>query len=92
MSEALPLGQKGYLRVMTPQTIDGTNLKYDAKNRVVEREDHLPLTARKHLERENDQLPAQLRHRIEEVSNEEKVVPGKGRKPGKGKAGEGDDE
>jgi hypothetical protein len=81
MSRGLPLGQTGYLRVSTPQTTDGTNLKYDAKQRIVMKETHLPLTARKHLERENSVLPVHLQHIIEEVSNE---APPKG-KPGRKK-------
>lgn len=86
------LGKK-YLRVLTPQTIDGTNLKYsDDGERVLRKETHLPVTARKFLEAENANLPEQLRHRIEEVENEEPVRPkGKPGRPPKEKGAEDDD-
>lgn len=59
-----------YLRVLTPQTIDGINLAYDANQRPIFKETHLPLTARKHLERKNEKLPAQLKKKIEVVDVE----------------------
>lgn len=59
-----------YLRVLTPQTIDGINLAYDANQRPIFKETHLPLTARKHLERKNEKLPAQLKKKIELVDVE----------------------
>lgn len=62
-----------YLRVLTPQTIDGINLAYDANHRPIFKETHLPLTARKHLERKNEKLPAQLKKRIEVVDVESYV-------------------
>jgi hypothetical protein len=37
-----------YLRVLTPETIDGINVKM-MNDRVVFKESHLPLTAKKHL-------------------------------------------
>lgn len=55
-----------YLRVLTPETSDGVNLMM-VKDKKVYRESHLPLTARKHLERKNLKLPEHLRHKIEEV-------------------------
>lgn len=66
----LPLGQKGYLRVTTPQTTNGSEIKYTDDGRKVTKETHLPLTARKHLELENEGLPPHLRHTLEEVSDE----------------------
>lgn len=57
-----------YLRVLTPETIDGVNLKY-RNNRPVYKEAHLPLSARKHIERKNAKLPEQLRKKIELVSS-----------------------
>jgi hypothetical protein len=62
--------QGNYLRVLTPQTIDGINLAYDANQRPIFKETHLPLTARKHLERKNEKLPAQLKKKIEVVDVE----------------------
>lgn len=73
---------ESYLRVLTPQTIDGVNLKYaEGGERVLFKETHLPLTARKHLEAENANLPQQLKHKIEVVVSAEPVKP-KGR-PGR---------
>jgi hypothetical protein len=60
--------EEKYLRVLTPQTVDGINLKYDERTeRVIRKETFLPLTAKKHLEAENETLPIQLRHTIEVV-------------------------
>ena len=76
-------GGKAYLRVLTPQTTDGTNLRYDeATERVIKKETHLPLTARKFLEAENEQLPAQLRHVISEVDGDEPAPVKQRAKPG----------
>ena len=59
-----------YLRVLTPKTVDGINLMYGPDNRTPQfSEAHLPLTARKHIERQNDNLPAQLKHIIEVVES-----------------------
>lgn len=55
-----------YLRVLTPQTVDGINLMYE-NDKPVYSEQHLPLTARKFLEKENEKLPNQLKHKIELV-------------------------
>jgi hypothetical protein len=63
----LPLHNKSYLRVRTPQTTDGVNLRYTADERIDYKESHLPLTAKKHLEAENENLPNQLKHKIEVV-------------------------
>ena len=57
------LGPK-YLRVLTPQTVDGINLKYDDSSQVVYKETHLPLSARKYLDQENADRPKQLLHII----------------------------
>jgi hypothetical protein len=62
-----------YLRVLTPKTKNGVNLLYvgeGADRKVAYREDHLPLTARKHLEAENQFLPEDVRHVIEVVSED----------------------
>lgn len=55
-----------YLRVLTPETIDGINLRM-VNERIVYKESHLPLSAKKHLERKNNKLPTHLRHKIEVV-------------------------
>lgn len=76
-------GGKPYLRVLTPQTTDGTNLRYDESNeRVIKKETHLPLTARKFLEAENENLPVQLRHIITEVDGSEPPAVKQRGKPG----------
>jgi hypothetical protein len=56
-----------YLRILTPQTTDGINLKYDQDNEVVLKETHLPMTARKSIEKRNAIRPKHLQHIIEEV-------------------------
>lgn len=57
--------QGEYLRIRTPVTIDGKNIKYDLEGKVIYKETHLPLTARKSMEMENLKLPTHLRHKIE---------------------------
>lgn len=59
-----------YLRVLTPRTIDGMNVKYDDQRQVMFKETHLPVTARKYLLEENMSLPEHLHHKIEEVAFE----------------------
>lgn len=82
-------GGKPYLRVLTPQTTDGTNLRYDESNeRAIKKETHLPLTARKFLEAENEQLPDQLKHKIEVVDGEEPAPIKQRGKPGPKPKGE----
>lgn len=60
--------EKKHLRVETPVTIDGTNLKYaeDGKT-VVTRITFLPPSARKSLEAVEAKYPAHLRSKITEV-------------------------
>lgn len=88
MSAAVQANEK-YLRVLTPQTVDGVNLKYDEKTeRVVRKETFLPLTAKKHLDAENENLPLQLRHTIEIVDGEtKKEIKGSTQATVKGKPG-----
>lgn len=83
-------GKKGYLRVTTPQTIDGTTLRYDEENgeRVVKKETHLPLTAKKYMDAENENLPNHLKHKIEVVPGEEDDAPKRGKPGPKPKASE----
>lgn len=75
----LPLGEKGYIRVTTPQTSDGTTLRYTDDQRLITKETHLPLTAKKFIDAENDTLPQHLRHKVEVVTNEspKSKAPGK---------------
>jgi hypothetical protein len=57
-----------YMRVLTPETTDGQNLRI-VNDRVVYKESHMPFneTAKKMLEQENLRLPPHLRHKIEIV-------------------------
>jgi hypothetical protein len=74
--------QGSYLRVLTPRTTNGNNLLIDG-DKVVYKEDHLPITAKKYLEIYNASLPHHLKKRIEvvqgnvsetkEVKNEELI-------------------
>ena len=54
-----------YLRVLTPRTTDGMNIKYDENLQVMYKESHFELSARASLEKENLTRPNQLRHIIE---------------------------
>ena len=54
-----------YLRVLTPRTTDGMNIKYDENLQVMYKESHFELSARASLEKENLTRPSQLRHIIE---------------------------
>jgi hypothetical protein len=56
-----------YLRVLTPQTVDGINLEYDEDNKIVYKESHQEPTARKYFEQENMTRPKQLKHILEDV-------------------------
>ena len=58
---------QGYLRVTSPLTIDGTRPKYDEQGRMMYKETELPLTAKKHLDRQNINLPNHLKKKIEVV-------------------------
>lgn len=55
-----------YLRVLTPQTIDGSNVLIQ-NDKVVYKETHLPLTAKKQFERKNLKLPKHLQHKLEVI-------------------------
>lgn len=58
-----------YLRILTPKTIDGINLMYEADGSIAYKESHLANTrvARELLERQNLKRPQQLKHIIEIV-------------------------
>lgn len=61
-------GFKGeYLRIRTPRTVDGINLKYDNSGQIEYKESHVAVTARKSFELENASRPNQLKHIIEHV-------------------------
>lgn len=65
-----------YLRVETPRTIDGTvPLMIDGVQQY--KESHLPLSARKALERRNEKIAPFLRHKIEVVGGEAPATPTK---------------
>lgn len=57
-----------YIRVLTPETTDGVNLKY-RDGRQIMRESHLAFNnmAIKSLEEENARRPDHLKHKIEIV-------------------------
>lgn len=57
-----------YLRVLTPLTTDGVS-PLTENDKIVFREDHLPMTAKKNLEAKNINLPNHLKKKIEVVSN-----------------------
>lgn len=57
-----------YLRVMSPVTIDGMVAKIGNDGRQEYKEDHLPVSALKGLERRNLKYPPHLRKKIELVS------------------------
>lgn len=58
-----------YLRVLTPRTIDGVTPRMDG-DRLIFKEDHLPMSAKPFLEEQNKNLPEILKKRIEIVSDE----------------------
>lgn len=57
-----------YLRVLTPLTTNGSNIRHNADGQVMYKESHLPITAQKQLEKKNKKRPVHLRHKIELVS------------------------
>lgn len=59
--------QGEYLRILTPRTKDGVNLKYDSNLQPTYKESHAPITALKHFEKENAIRPDQVKHIIEHV-------------------------
>lgn len=70
-----------YLRILTPQTTDGVNLKYGVDQKPVYKEMHLPLSARKQMEKKNEKRPLHLRHIIEHVTTALPVKPKASPKP-----------
>lgn len=68
-----------YLKVLTPVTVDGLVPFVDEDTGIAKyKESHHPLTARKYLEQQNEDLPRFLRKKIIEVdSDAEKPTLGK---------------
>lgn len=66
----MSLFKGSYLRVLSPRTTDGQTPQMQ-DDRLVYKEDHLPLTAKPHLEKQNAVLPAILRKKIEVVNPED---------------------
>lgn len=69
---SLQVFKGAYLRITTPETTNGIIPATDEKGQVKTRETFLPLSARKHMERENARLEKSghkhLVHKIEVVS------------------------
>lgn len=66
---------------MSPVTTDGTTPRIGPDGRIVYKEDHLPVTARKILEKKNLKLPEHLRKKIELVeAYKPELVKQKGKK------------
>lgn len=55
------------IKILTPQTKDGTTLVYDADNKVVYSESIVEDKARPHFLALNAKLPSHLQHKIENV-------------------------
>lgn len=62
-----------YLRVLSPRTTDGITPQMQ-NDRLVYKEDFLPLSAKSHLEKQNEVLPDILKKKIEVIKSDE---PGK---------------
>jgi hypothetical protein len=63
-----------YIRIKTPRTVDGLNLLYDEKGQISYRIMEMPMSAKKHIERENATLPRQLQQIIEVIDEDAKPV------------------
>lgn len=59
----------GTIRVLSPKTVDGNRPKIGADGRIEYKEEFLPITAKRPLERQNNRLPDHLKKKIEVVSN-----------------------
>lgn len=64
------------LRVLSPKTEDGNRPRIGTDGRIEYKEEFLPLTAKRALERQNNRLPAHLKKIIEPVITREAVKPG----------------
>lgn len=80
---------EGYLRVISPMTIDGSHPRFDERGQIMYKETELPLTAKRHLDRQNRNLPDHLKKKIEVIKpgedaktiTEEPAAEGKGAIP-----------
>lgn len=59
-----------YLRVLSPATTNGVNLKIGDDDKVIYKEAHLPLTAKRSIEQQNAKLPDHLKKKVEVVGTE----------------------
>jgi len=59
-----------YLRVLSPRTTNGLSPEIGQDGKIVFREDHLPLSAKRYLESQNKKLPDILKKTIEVVGGE----------------------
>jgi hypothetical protein len=62
--------QGTYLRVLTPETINGVYPKQGEDGRQLFKETHLPISARPFMEQRNKKLPNALKMKIEVVMSE----------------------
>ncbi len=62
------------LVVITPQTTDGINLKYDANKQVVVKESIVELAAKKNFESLNAKRPEHLRHTFKVIEIPDKIT------------------
>lgn len=62
------------LRVLSPKTEDGNRPRIGPDGRIVYKEEFLPLTAKRALDRQNNRLPNHLRKVIEVVTTSEVVA------------------
>lgn len=56
-----------HLRVTKTKTVDGINPQYDEQNRPVKKVVHLPLTAKKFIESQNEKLPTQIKMDVQVI-------------------------
>lgn len=61
------------IEVTSPVTIDGTHPKYDSGGKLMYKKTLLPITAKKHIERQNQNLPDHLKKKIEVLKWEQPV-------------------
>lgn len=62
------------LRVLSPKTEDGNRPRIGPDGRIVYKEEFLPLTAKRALDRQNNRLPNHLKKVIEVVTTSEVVT------------------
>lgn len=67
----MSLFKGSYLRVLSPKTTDGRTPMIGADGKVVLKEQHLPISAKRDLEIQNKDLPEILKKKIEIVNGDE---------------------